>query len=280
MEFRLLGNLEVSVDGSPVDVGGTQPRTVLAMLLVAGGRVVPAESIVEALWGHSPPDSAAGTLQSYVSRLRRVLVPNGARGEAAKLLAWDPPGYKLVVGGQGARHPAVRGAGRPGPGPAAGGRLRVGPRHARRGPGPVAGTGAAGVRPPRLRLGDRGPARGAQAGGDRGPCRRRPPPRPPRRRGRRAGRAGGRPPAARAAPPPHGAGPVPGGPPGRGAAHPRRRPAHAAQPARHRPRPPAGRAGVGHPQPGPGPRPARVALACRRGRAPHRSVVSHRGYPR
>jgi DNA-binding SARP family transcriptional activator len=98
MEFRLLGNLEVMLDGRPVDVGGTQPRTVLAMLLVAGGRVVPAESIVEALWGHSPPDSAAGTLQSYVSRLRRALVPGGARGEAAKVLAWDPPGYKLAVG--------------------------------------------------------------------------------------------------------------------------------------------------------------------------------------
>ena len=98
MEFRLLGNLEVSREGSPVDVGGTQPRTVLAMLLVAGGRVVPAESIIEALWGHDPPDSAAGTLQSYVSRLRRVLVPGGARGEAAKVLAWDSPGYKLVVG--------------------------------------------------------------------------------------------------------------------------------------------------------------------------------------
>jgi DNA-binding SARP family transcriptional activator len=98
MEFRLLGNLEVVLDGRPVDVGGTQPRTVLAMLLVAGGRVVPAESIVEALWGHSPPDSAAGTLQSYVSRLRRALVPGGARGEAAKVLAWDPPGYKLAVG--------------------------------------------------------------------------------------------------------------------------------------------------------------------------------------
>ncbi len=98
MEFRLLGNLEVSRDGAPVDVGGTQPRTVLAMLLVAGGRVVPAESIIEALWGHDPPDSAAGTLQSYVSRLRKALVPGGARGEAAKVLAWDPPGYKLVVG--------------------------------------------------------------------------------------------------------------------------------------------------------------------------------------
>ena len=42
MEFRLLGNLEVVNEGAPVDVGGTQPRTVLAILLVAGGRVVPA----------------------------------------------------------------------------------------------------------------------------------------------------------------------------------------------------------------------------------------------
>jgi DNA-binding SARP family transcriptional activator len=98
VEFRLLGSLEVIIDGASVDVGGTQPRTVLAMLLVAGGRVVPAESIIEALWGHNPPDSAAGTLQSYVSRLRRILVPGGARGEAAKVLAWDSPGYKLVVG--------------------------------------------------------------------------------------------------------------------------------------------------------------------------------------
>ncbi len=97
MEFRLLGNLEVVIDGAPVDVGGTQPRTVLAMLLVAGGRVVPAESIIDALWGHEPPGSAAGTLQSYVSRLRRALVPGAARGEAARVLVWDPPGYKLAL---------------------------------------------------------------------------------------------------------------------------------------------------------------------------------------
>jgi DNA-binding SARP family transcriptional activator len=97
VEFRLLGNLEVMVGGVPVDVGGTQPRTVLAMLLVSGGRVVPAESIIDSLWGDSPPGSAAGTLQSYVSRLRRALGPGAARGEASRVLVWDPPGYKLVI---------------------------------------------------------------------------------------------------------------------------------------------------------------------------------------
>jgi DNA-binding SARP family transcriptional activator len=108
LEYRLLGNLEVVVDGEPVDIGGTQPRTVLAMLLVAGGRVVPAGTIIDALWGESPPDSAAGTLQSYVSRLRRALRPAagsgapgggqaGAAGGPARVLVWEPPGYRLIV---------------------------------------------------------------------------------------------------------------------------------------------------------------------------------------
>jgi DNA-binding SARP family transcriptional activator len=96
LEFRVLGNLEVIVDGSPADVGGTQPRTVLAMLLVAGGGVVRADALIDTLWGDQPPESAAGTLQSYMSRLRRALSPR-ARGEGAKVLVWDAPGYKLVV---------------------------------------------------------------------------------------------------------------------------------------------------------------------------------------
>jgi DNA-binding SARP family transcriptional activator len=96
LEFRLLGNLEVVVGGVPVDVGGTQPRTVLAMLLVAGGGVVRADALIDALWGEQPPESAAGTLQSHMSRLRRALSP-GSRGEGAKVLVWQAPGYRLVV---------------------------------------------------------------------------------------------------------------------------------------------------------------------------------------
>ncbi|MFF3668481.1 hypothetical protein [Microtetraspora malaysiensis] len=42
MEFRVLGPMEVyDAKSAPVDVGGPRQRTVLARLLVAGGRSLP-----------------------------------------------------------------------------------------------------------------------------------------------------------------------------------------------------------------------------------------------
>ncbi|MGH9263839.1 MAG: BTAD domain-containing putative transcriptional regulator, partial [Acidimicrobiales bacterium] len=98
MQFGLLGSLAVLDDaGRALDLGGNQSRMVLAVLLAAGGRVVTAESLVDAVWGDDPPASAPGTLQSYVSRLRRELEPGRGRGEDARLLRWEPPGYRLAV---------------------------------------------------------------------------------------------------------------------------------------------------------------------------------------
>ena len=98
MRFGVLGTLEVLDDeGGPVDLGGPQARTVLALLLAAAGRVVPAEAVVDALWGDDPPSSAAGTLQSYIHRLRRALEPHRAPRDQAKVLLWEPPGYRLDV---------------------------------------------------------------------------------------------------------------------------------------------------------------------------------------
>jgi len=98
VRFGVLGTLEVvGDDGATVELGGAQARTVLAILLVAGGRVVPAEVLIDALWGEEPPSSAAGTLQSYVSRLRRALEPARAAGAEAKILVREAPGYRLDV---------------------------------------------------------------------------------------------------------------------------------------------------------------------------------------
>jgi DNA-binding SARP family transcriptional activator len=98
MRFGLLGSLSVLDDaGRPLDLGGNQSRTVLAVLLAAAGRVVTAEALVDILWAEDPPASAPGTLQSYISRLRRELEPDRARGSEARVLLWEPPGYRLAV---------------------------------------------------------------------------------------------------------------------------------------------------------------------------------------
>ncbi|MCZ7528718.1 MAG: AAA family ATPase [Acidimicrobiia bacterium] len=91
MRFGVLGPLEVTRgDGEPVDVGGRQPRVLLAALVAASGRPVTAGALVEAIWGDEPPASATGTLQSYVSRLRRALDAGGGPP-----LPHDDAGYRL-----------------------------------------------------------------------------------------------------------------------------------------------------------------------------------------
>jgi predicted ATPase/DNA-binding SARP family transcriptional activator len=74
VRFAVLGPLEaVDTEGRPVAVGGSRLRALLAMLALDAGRTVPAETLVDGLWGAEPPDGAANALQSLVSRLRRAL---------------------------------------------------------------------------------------------------------------------------------------------------------------------------------------------------------------
>lgn len=73
MRVRVLGDLEVVVAGGVVDLGGPKPRALLAQLVVAEGRPVPVEQLIDQMWGESPPERVVASLQSYVARLRRAL---------------------------------------------------------------------------------------------------------------------------------------------------------------------------------------------------------------
>lgn len=97
MRYLVLGPVAVLDGKVPLELGGAQPRRFLALLVASAGRAVPTDTIIDALWGDSPPDAAAGTLQTYVSRLRRVLEPERGRQEAPKVLVHDPLGYRLDV---------------------------------------------------------------------------------------------------------------------------------------------------------------------------------------
>ena len=91
MEFRLLGPVGVWDGGAPVPVGGSKPRTLLAALLLNRGAVVPAQRLVDVVWGEAPPDSARGLVQNYVSTLRRSL----HRDDRDEIILTRPPGYLL-----------------------------------------------------------------------------------------------------------------------------------------------------------------------------------------
>lgn len=93
MNLGVLGQLEMRDGDDVVDVGSRQQRLVLASLIAASGRPVTADALVEAIWGPGPPMSALGTLQSYISRLRKLLhvADDGPR------LSFDGSGYRLDV---------------------------------------------------------------------------------------------------------------------------------------------------------------------------------------
>ena len=73
VEFRILGPLEVLVDGRVVALGGTRQRAVLAILVLHRDEVVSVDRLIDALWGERPPATAKKTVQVYVSRLRKEL---------------------------------------------------------------------------------------------------------------------------------------------------------------------------------------------------------------
>jgi DNA-binding SARP family transcriptional activator len=90
MEFRILGPLEVWGEGGEVSLGGPKPRALLAVLLLHQNEVVPADRLIEELWGEEAPERAAAALRVNVSRLRKAL-PQDA-------LSTRSPGYLIRVG--------------------------------------------------------------------------------------------------------------------------------------------------------------------------------------
>jgi len=92
IEFSLLGPLSVRCDGVSVPVPRAKERALLAALLLNAGRMVPAATLVEVLWGTEPPPSASASLQNHMMRLRRSL-----GGTVSRRISTRPGGYAISV---------------------------------------------------------------------------------------------------------------------------------------------------------------------------------------
>jgi predicted ATPase/DNA-binding SARP family transcriptional activator len=86
----MLGPLEVRAgSGEMLGVGGTRLRTLLIMLALRPGRLVPASQLIDGLWPDQPPAGAPNALQALVSRLRRAL--------PEAVIEAGPSGYRLAI---------------------------------------------------------------------------------------------------------------------------------------------------------------------------------------
>lgn len=97
LHLHVLGELTATRDGAVVDLGGRRQRAVLAGLIIARDEVVPADRLVDCVWGDEPPANANGALQAYVSHLRKRLEPDATARHRGGVIARAGPGYVLRV---------------------------------------------------------------------------------------------------------------------------------------------------------------------------------------
>jgi DNA-binding SARP family transcriptional activator len=89
LDIRLLGPLEVRLEGLDIELGGAKPRAILAMLALQAGRVVSVDQLVEAGWGPEAPLRAVNSVPVYISSLRKAL--------GASSIETRTPGYALNI---------------------------------------------------------------------------------------------------------------------------------------------------------------------------------------
>ncbi|MFI7413675.1 AfsR/SARP family transcriptional regulator [Streptomyces sp. NPDC049627] len=77
VEFRILGDIAVQIDGRPAELGPPKQRSVLAALLVDAPRTVSTAGLIDRVWGETTPQQVRNTLYGYVCHLRKALEPAG-----------------------------------------------------------------------------------------------------------------------------------------------------------------------------------------------------------
>ncbi|MEU1203703.1 BTAD domain-containing putative transcriptional regulator [Nocardia sp. NPDC005825] len=90
--LRVLGPIEVEVDGRLADIGGPVPRRFLAALSTTLGSAMSDEALGELIWSADRPQQVGGALRVVASRLRSAFGP-----AARDLLQRSVSGYRLDV---------------------------------------------------------------------------------------------------------------------------------------------------------------------------------------
>jgi DNA-binding SARP family transcriptional activator len=91
LSCRLLGAVRVEVDARVVKIAAPRQRALLALLLLDVNRTVSSSSLIDGIWGDTPPQHPDSALHIVVCRLRHAL-----DGVAPRLLR-DAAGYRIEL---------------------------------------------------------------------------------------------------------------------------------------------------------------------------------------
>jgi DNA-binding SARP family transcriptional activator/tetratricopeptide (TPR) repeat protein len=103
LDVAVLGPLAVRRDGAALPLGPVRQRAVLGLLVLHHDAGLSRAALIDALWGERPPPTAVDMVQGYITRLRRVLKPDGGPHESApsasggEMLQWDGVRYRLAI---------------------------------------------------------------------------------------------------------------------------------------------------------------------------------------
>jgi predicted ATPase/DNA-binding SARP family transcriptional activator len=97
LEIRILGPLEIVLDGRRLPPGGRKQRSLLAVLALQANRVVSTDTLMSAVWGSSDVERSSNTLHVHIHNLRRLLAAQGHAGDAKSVLLSQEPGYVLQL---------------------------------------------------------------------------------------------------------------------------------------------------------------------------------------
>jgi DNA-binding SARP family transcriptional activator len=97
LRISVLGPLTATRDGVFIPLGPELQRAVLGLLALQPNTAVHRDVLIDALWGDRPPDTAVAMIQSYISRLRRLLAPAHGGGRAGQSLITSGTSYRLCL---------------------------------------------------------------------------------------------------------------------------------------------------------------------------------------
>jgi DNA-binding SARP family transcriptional activator/tetratricopeptide (TPR) repeat protein len=97
LRVKLLGPVRAFSGERELALGSSRPRAVFAMLASRQNSAVSRAELIDGVWGENAPATAAGSLHTYISTLRKSLEPDRSRGVAPLLLTSVGSGYRLRV---------------------------------------------------------------------------------------------------------------------------------------------------------------------------------------